>query len=282
MNSPRVAAVIVLYRPDGEVLENIDCCRGQVEQLLVIDNTEGPDPALANRLREREGVEYFPLGENLGVARALNIGAEKALERGFRLLLTLDQDSRAEKGMVAALLSCYAADAAETIGIVAPVLITGQGRTSSPESRCETAGIVMTSGNLLNLEAYCAVGGFRDELFIDFVDIEYCLRLKCKGYRIVRATGALLHHQVGTRLMVGPVQLSSHSPIRKYYKTRNRLAVACRYGKYFPAWCLRDMLRSILELGRLICFEPEKGAKLRMMWRGFRDFRRGKFGPYEG
>lgn len=279
---PMVAGVIVLYNPDGTVLENIDCFRPQVERVLVLDNTETPNLELENQLKEREGVEYIHFGKNIGVARALNFGAQKALSQGFQLLVTLDQDSRAEKGMVAALLSCYAAASPGVIGIVAPVLINGTGRLPRSGLPCEPVETAMTSGSLLSLDAYRTVGGFWDELFIDFVDIEYCLRLRSKGYQIVRAKDALLHHKVGIQFQVGPVRLTSHPPIRKYYKTRNRLAVVCRYRTFFPGWCVKDLLRSLLEIGRLLCFEREKAAKLRMMWRGFQDFRRGKFGPYEG
>ena len=140
----------------------------------------------------------------------------------------------------------------------------------------------MTSGSLLRLAAYEKAGPFRDEFFIDFVDIEYCLRLHASGYRVIQAEQACLEHHVGTRIGPGGwLSVTTHSPLRKYYKTRNRLRVWQEYGRLFPGYVWRDRSRFLLEFIRLLLFEPEKKAKLGMMWRGIHDYRRGRFGKYD-
>jgi rhamnosyltransferase len=143
----------------------------------------------------------------------------------------------------------------------------------------------MTSGSLLDLRAYVKVGPFLDGLFIDFVDIEYCLRLRAAGFRIMRGGGAVLEHRVGEIITI-PLgargfHLTSHSPLRKYYKTRNRFYVADRYRDIFPFFRFRDMARFLLELVRLLIFEDEKVEKLRMMGKGYRDYRKGRLGKYD-
>jgi rhamnosyltransferase len=140
----------------------------------------------------------------------------------------------------------------------------------------------MTSGCLLDLVAWQVVGPFRDDFFIDFVDNEYCLRLRREGYRVLRANRANLEHAVGDISRYGPLIATNHSPLRRYYKTRNRLWVFREYLPDFPGHCLFDLVRLAKEIGSILLFEVEKWAKLRMMWRGFRDFRRERFGRYEG
>jgi GT2 family glycosyltransferase len=43
----------------------------------------------------------------------------------------------------------------------------------------------MSSGNLLNLAAFKQVGAYNESFFIDYVDHEYCLRLKKKRFSIL-------------------------------------------------------------------------------------------------
>jgi rhamnosyltransferase len=75
--------------------------------------------------------------------------------------------------------------------------------------------------------------------------------------------------------------LTSHTPLRKYYKTRNRFFVADRYKKVFPAFCRADRVRFCLELLRLLFFEKNKKEKLYMLRKGYVDYRRGRLGRFD-
>ena len=43
-------------------------------------------------------------------------------------------------------------------------------------------------------DAFDAVGGFDEQLAVDFNDVDYCLRLRRAGYRIVFTPFATLYH----------------------------------------------------------------------------------------
>lgn len=272
-----IAAVVVLYNPDARVLENVDSYRAQAAVLFAVDNSDAADKSVIAGLKVRDNVVYIPNYGNVGIARALNRAAEYALDQGFEFLLTLDQDSRALPGMVPALVNCHG----QGIGLVAPLLLTHPGIARPEGCTCRPVRTAMTSGSLLNLEAYRHVGPFRDDFFIDFVDIEYCLRLQRHGYRVLQTDRAHLEHHVGRRLGAGRFGVTTHPSLRKYYKTRNRMQVWQEYGRDFPGYVRMDSIRFVLELARLLLFEPEKKVKLRMMWRGWRDYRERRFGKYE-
>lgn len=279
---PAIAAVVVLYHPGPEVIGNIRTWAGQVEVVYAVDNTEkqgkGGDWGLGTRGLRLDNVTYLPQGGNVGIARALNIGAARAFAAGYDLLLTMDQDSRAEPDMVAKLLECRIAVDKGPIGIVAPFHMTRAVRRPPPREACTDVMTPMTSGCLLDLAVWQTVGQFRDDFFIDFVDNEYCLRLRREGYRVVRANRAILEHAVGDITRYGPIIATNHSSLRRYYKTRNRFVVFHEYFSSFPGHCLFDRVRLTKEIGSIILFEDEKWAKLRMMWRGWRDYRRGRMG----
>lgn len=276
-----IAGVVVLYLPGSDLPDYICSYLPQVDRLYVVDNSEAPDPLLAEELRALPRVVLLQNLDNLGVARALNIGAEAALADGYGLLLTMDQDSRATPGMVVELLVCFHGQSLGQVGMVAPFHLTRAGH-AQPTEVCRPVMTPMTSGCLLNLQAYRAVGPFRDNFFIDFVDNEYCLRLRAAGFEVLQAARAVLHHSVGDIRKFGPFIATNHSPLRRYYKTRNRFLVNRLYRHDFPGHCLFDRVRLVKEIGSIILFEKEKLAKLRMMWRGYQDYRRGKFGKYEG
>ncbi len=281
----RIAGVVVLYRPDEEVTATISTYIEQVDMLIAIDNSEYDTTPTTAGLRQLDTVTFVANGRNLGVAGALNMGARMALECGCEYLLTMDQDSRATPGMVLTMLRVFSSSEQGAIGIVAPFLVTRPGEKPDGTIDCLEMQSVMTSGNLLNLRAYEAAGPFMEELFVDFVDIEYCLRLRSSGFRVVRANRALLEHRVGTllrfRVFFHDLYLTSHSPLRKYYKTRNRFFVGDRYRQDVPSFRRKDRLRFVLELVRLLFFESGKREKLAMMRKGYADYRRGRMGKYD-
>lgn len=277
----KIAAVVVLYHPTSDVLANIRSWFGQVESIYAVDNSEGDTPAAVSAIAELDKVTLVSNRGNEGIARALNIGAQRALAEGFDFLLTMDQDSSAAPDMVARMLACLAGRGVAQVGIVSPFHVTKSGHLPGRDV-CQDVMTPMTSGCLLNLAVYRAVGPFRDDFFIDFVDNEYCLRLRKHGFGVYRANRARLEHSVGDTHKYGPFIATNHSPLRRYYKTRNRFLVFREYRKDFPGHCLFDLVRLAKEIASIILFEREKLAKLRMMWRGWRDFRQGKFGKYSG
>lgn len=280
MSGQRLAAVVVLYHPGPEVLANIASWAGQVESVFAVDNTEGDISEVVSAVAGMDKVILIRNRGNEGIARALNIGAARALERGFDFLLTMDQDSAAAADMLERMLACLEGRNISGVGIISPVHLTKASRTPPAALECREVMTPMTSGCLLNLAVYRQAGPFRDELFIDFVDNEYCLRLRRAGFSVLRAGNALLRHSVGDTRTYGPFVATNHSPLRRYYKTRNRFWVFCEYVSCFPAHCFFDLVRLAKEITSIIIFEDEKRDKLRMMWRGWRDFRRGRFGKF--
>jgi len=56
---------------------------------------------------------------------------------------------------------------------------------------------LLSSGSLVPLDVIDKVGGMEEELFIDQVDTEWCLRARSMGYRVFGAFGAILEHRLG-------------------------------------------------------------------------------------
>lgn len=277
-----IAAVIVLYHPNDDVLRNIEVIATQVERVWAIDNTEKPDSGFAGRIAA-PNVEYVALGRNAGIAAALNVGVQRCADAGYESVVTLDQDSTPEGDMVERLVECVKACGTDRVGVIGPVHDIENAPPAERFPGCRPQLMVITSGCLLSVAAWREIGGFDEDLFIDQVDHDFCLRLGLAERFVGVCGSAALAHRMGDmveRRLLGPVYVSNHSPVRRYYITRNRLEMIRRYGKRFPEFAAAEQSAQRHELLKMVLFESERVRKLRMAWRGWRDARKGRLGPY--
>jgi rhamnosyltransferase len=281
----KTIAVIVTFNPSEELIANVVAIRGQVDQLVIVDNCSAP----AGREIVRRAVECTDStcvfnSENLGIARALNQGAQFAEQENARWLATFDQDSRPSSSMLRkmheAISQCV--DSRE-VGVAAPFYInpiTGlpllrARRRSSASQRLVQVRSVMTSGNLVRLSAWRAVGGFDESFFIDYVDHDFCLRVRRKGFVIIQLLDAPLQHQLGglssRNLGFISITASHHNSVRRYYVTRNRMLTWRRHMTFDPAWVVHDVFRFFSELIKILLVENDVLNKLRAILRGLVD-----------
>jgi rhamnosyltransferase len=281
----RIAGVVVLYNPREDVLGSIGSYISQIEVLFAVDNSEHPDPAVTDRIRNAGNVVYLWNGGNAGIAAALNIGASLALERGFDFLLMMDQDSIASANLVSAFSEFLSRHSARNIGILSPChQYENYEKPAEPPGPKEVF-LAITSGTLLNLIAYRAAGRFMDELIIDYVDFEYCMRLRTHGYKVIQLGNAFLRQRLGNllprRFVYRRVAVMRYPPVRVYYRFRNRLVLSAKYMKKFPLWSILELRLTVNELVKIICFEKEKLEMCRMAFRGIADFLLHRLGKYE-
>ncbi len=287
-----ICAVIVTYFPKAGYAENLAALAPQVGKILIVDNgssaeTLEPVKAAARRV----GATVVPLGSNLGIAAALNVGLKVAREEGFRWLATLDQDSQPTPGMVEEMARVFESyPTPERLAILAPSYVDRALGFTVRQHASEAEGegwrvlpTTMTSGNLVNVEIATAVGGFDASLFIDYVDHEFCLRLRRHGYHVVESTRAKLLHSLGRmerrRFIFTRVHVTNHPVARRYYMSRNRLLVWRQFWRHEPAWVLIDMRHFVSESMYVVLYEKQVGAKVSMILRGLRDGIRNVRGP---
>jgi len=74
------AAVVVLYHPELSLLARLlESVLSQVDALIVVDNTPNPSAQFTELFAKyRDQVTYIPLGDNMGIATAQNVGIRKS------------------------------------------------------------------------------------------------------------------------------------------------------------------------------------------------------------
>ena len=279
----KLAGVVVLYNPDSNVIDNLGSYIFGFEKLFVIDNSDCQCVELINELLLRFGsqIEYFYMGGNLGIATALNKGMMLAKEFQAGWVLTMDQDSMFQESSIKVLLESLnripLADQ-DRLGILSCKHFIEGYPFEEDFSDFKEVDFVMTSGNLVNIDAYNKIGLFRDDFFIDEVDVEFCRRLINDGYKIVVVNNAILLHYLGdTRkhnFFWRDFMCSHHSYNRRYYITRNRLYMVGLY----PDLRFEYYLRNVVSLLKIILFENDKRRKLRAFFEGIFDSYKGLYG----
>lgn len=278
--SMKMAGVVTLYNPDTDIINNIMSYLDDIDRLYVIDNSDNSNEEGLPRSKK---IIYIPNYENLGVATTLNMASKRAIEEGYKWLLTMDQDSKFKKGDVKKMLLYLSENDCNDVGLITPWHVINTG-VVKPKEKIDHPFEVMTSGNIINLDAYQKVGGFKDWYFIDDIDIEYCMNLNVHGYHIDRLNYVELVHDLGDievkRFLGKNFVCSNHNYIRRYYMVRNTFYLNQEYHEKFPEYCsfLKRGLRG--QLQNIVLFEKHKLKKVRNMIRGYRDYKRGVKGKY--
>lgn len=292
--------VVVLYHPDGEIGARMTAALTQVDVLLVVDNTPtaaGPDEAVRSATVPvlPDGAVLIHAGRNIGLGTAYNLAAREALSRGARHLVLLDQDTLVHPNflaVVAAGASAWHAMTGRWPAVVgtdfanprdpSPGPPDGASEDGMPSSAVpvDPAEMVVSSGSVNRLRDWATTGGFDDDLFVDYVDIDYCARVRAAGGDVVRVGIVAMTHAMGNTTVhrVAGVRraTSSYPPFRHYYLARNYVLSSRGKG---ARYALRHGSRRVRFTTLALLFEPGRGATARATAAGLWDGLRHRVGP---
>ena len=284
----KVAAIIISYNPDNNLLDSINLLINQVEKIIIVDNgSESQKKKNINLIKDIDNkkIEVIFNEENLGIATALNIGVKEALNQGYNWILTMDQDSKASSNMVEKMFEVYSTiDESERKDILSifPNFVDERIQSIEENSNMNSYEYVdadITSGNLLRAEVFDKVGFFDDSLFIDLVDTDFCMRLNEENIKMIKVRDAILYHSLGesqtVKSIFGKFNTSNHSALRRYYMTRNRFYTWEKYKDLNSFTLNRDKKLFKKEFIKIILGEKDKINKIKMVFKGYKDYKKG-------
>lgn len=267
---PEVAVVI----PSWNSIELLPRCLGSLREqgieleTIVVDNGSGDGTAA---FLEREGVAHLALPENVGFARAVNLGVARV---GAKFVLALNADTVLEPGAMRALLE--ALEAEPSLGGVQPRILQleqGDGPLDAEGARLYSAGQALTRDGrafelgageeqsprylqprevfgvcgaacLLRRELFDQLGGYDERYFSFYEDVDLNLRARIAGWRFAYVPEAVVWHLGNASWMAEAPQPSAWNA---RLVARNRLATQ---AKFMP---LRALPRALaVEAGALV------------------------------
>lgn len=282
----KIAGTVVLYNPEESLIENINTYLPFLDKLYVMDNsTKQLD--IINKVKEIEKVKYISLDGNKGIAKALNVATECAIDDGYDFLLSMDQDSKFPTDDFKIVKSYLEGNDMSKVGIVA---VNYKGNEMHYSENIEKDIVVdvndiITSGSFLNLKNYRQIDGYNENLFIDYVDNDICYQFKVKNFDIRLFPNIMLDHKLGNILHVKFLwydkDIVVHSPLRYYYMYRNyHYLLKHRDKVYLKYLTTKKTDYSAKYIFRRFLFEKPHFKVLKMIKKGIKDGKKGILGSY--
>jgi rhamnosyltransferase len=291
----RFGLIFVLYDPTEEFLLNLARARALCENLVAVDNSPDADARLHTYLCE-QGIHLLINHNKGGLAGAYNRGAEVLLAQQCDVIFLMDQDSDIEPLFFMKMMDACANLGTDTF-LMGPkiyeinlkkcmaVFQPGKYLPKRLYIDDQTEGLfpslcIISSGSAISAAAYRKLGAFREDYFIEYIDIEYSLRAVSQNVPVYMNAAVTMRQTTGQIERHGKGFTTNHLAWRRYYGARN--AVHCLYT-HRATWGLH-WISAVLAVHQAICvlrYEPEKLRKITAILCGYVDGLFGLLGTFE-
>lgn len=286
----KVGVVIVWYNPTQEQVNNTFRL-SNVEKLkvCVVDNSK--NKYSDTRFNSNSAtISYIHNGNKGGIAGAFNRGIDSFIvDESISLYFTMDQDSDFQPSYYQEMSAFMIKNNAD---IACPNFYDRNSKTYGTFVNLTpyfykivnggTSVFCISSGMGISAEAWQHVGPFDENLIIDHVDTDFCLKAYEKHIEIKVNYEQCLNHAIGEREKYYFLGIcfkpNHHSYIRKYYIVRNGTYLAFKYFKVTKGYFNLNVLRVIHEVACVVLYEKDKIKKLKFMALGLFDGLRGNLG----
>ncbi|WP_312592617.1 hypothetical protein [Stutzerimonas nitrititolerans] len=286
----RFAAIIIAYYPESSKF--LKLIRSLSEQgcgnIVVYMNSELEDSLKL----ECKFCKFIGTGENLGLGRAINLSFEYLYDSfGDNLVVfTFDQDTEIANDFLENMQVSYHAIKNSEYQFSAVVPRVFDFRSDGYEYKLPQVSpnkhgfvflkMALQSGMLIDYQTW-ACNKFNEELFIEYVDTEWCFRLRSYGKHIYQSSGSFIFHELSDDLpknFLG-MKLLKYSPLRRYYFYRNSFFML-RSKHVTTYYKFRILTAFVNRFFSIFIFEGPKIESIRMSIKGGLDGIRSKFGRF--
>lgn len=279
-----ICSIIVFYKHDLNVFKkNLNTHLKNFKLVIVVNNS----PEINLNFLKSIKVIIINNKINIGLAAALNKGIKYAEKRKYKLVALFDQDSvlkdNFNKNMINEIN--YILDKIKKkIAVFAPTyynLITNEHSKNinintlqlkrnkiDRRKKFSFSEYVITSGSYIPLKNFKKIGYMLENLFIDFIDIEWCLRARKKGFEIISVNNVQLNHNLGDYyIKIFKNKYPIHNPSRMYYYFRNSFYLYF-YKNLSLNWKIIDFSRNIFRIVFYLILVKNRNLYTKYIFRG--------------
>ena len=284
-----VCSITVTYNPEEVVLiDQLESLKDQVDKLIVVDNGSENINEIKQILINYP-VDLIELGTNKGLSYAQNVGINKAKDLDAEHILLLDQDSILNDGFVENIYRVYKESG---VGILGPTFFDPETKDvykgtnyigpfikTMPITNLTDVTYVIASGSFFSIDIFEKVGPMNEDLFIDYIDVDWSLRAKKLGYRVAMTNMSLMSHTIGdSRINIFGRKISVHSPTRRYFLVRNSFYMLRQ--SYIPiGYKIRELSLNLIRALISLYISEKKKETFFMIRKGIKDGLLGLYGP---
>ena len=273
----KIGVCVVIYNPDEKVISNMMSYITLFDDCIVVDNSDNSNNSIISTIKNIKNITYISMGTNSGIAKALNTGLNILCDKSYDYALTMDQDSSFPIEYYTAIYKCIEQYEKE-YSIIG--LNFNYHNLDKNNEVCEVP-YWLTSGNFVNLKDYKLVGGFENDLFIDYVDIEFGYKLFKANKKICYLKNYSLKHKIGNPIEINlgfkKYYSMNHSPIRYYYRYRNSYYLYKKDKLFFKKLFYKEIF---INIPKMFIFERGRTKKLKMIFAGICAAKNNQMGKY--
>jgi GT2 family glycosyltransferase len=238
-SQPRVAVVTINWNGKADTLACLESLRADTyanKEVVVIDNGSSDDSVTTIRSHFPE-VTIFEAGKNLGFTGGNNLGLRHAGDTGAKYVYWLNNDTTSEPDAISRLVE--AAEAEPNVAMWTPLIhyfdnpaqpwfagslidlrrgIAVHDNSNPPQPGAPSRDVPWVSGCAMfgRTDVLRELGGFDDRYFLNWEDVDLCLRIREAGYGLRLVPAARIYHKVGKTF-------ATLSNVGLYYHVRNNL-----------------------------------------------------------
>lgn len=225
-STERTAAIYTSFYPSSGFRERIRDVVNACSITIVVDNTPG---GFAFSPEDIAGIILLQDGKNKGLGAAINIGINEALRHDCNIAVLFDQDSSPTPDFIEKLFDGLSISGSRAI--IGPKLVDDKNLSNSsdlaPSKSCAVGRkvtCIATSGMCFRLDALQSNDRFTEVFFLDFVDFDWCWRMREKGWQIYQLSSLQMPHRLGLeqRKFLG-ITYHIPAPFRHYFQFRDTL-----------------------------------------------------------
>ncbi|MED7788015.1 glycosyltransferase family 2 protein [Francisella sp. 19X1-34] len=237
----KILSIVISYNPNIKGLNNLlesllNINTTKIEhEILVVDNNSLNIVDIKN-ICLKKNIRLNKLKHNMGIAYAQNIGIKCAIKEKYNYILLSDQDSLFPQNYFSKMIKYFNND----VAAIGPAFINiNSGEKSGyiksirmksfkqPKNEIHQVRHIIASGKIINVSSISKVGLMDEELFIDYVDLEWCWRAEKNDLKVLFNANISIKHFLGdgsAKILKKEYQVRSH--IRYYYLIRNGIYLA--------------------------------------------------------
>lgn len=292
----KIVSITVTYNPDMKtLLSHLNSIEEQVSKIILVDNNSNNIDQIVDVIEHKVSVEIIRQSKNVGLATAQNIGIRAAIESGAEYFILFDQDSVVSSNFVSGLETTYIEliKNGVKVGAVGPSFYDPTDGTIYPPTNyvgpfirqttltsATAVSFLIASGCFVSKSAFMNVGEMKDDLFIDYIDVEWSFRAKKFGYSVFMTNRSSMSHTIGdARKKIFGRTISVHSPLRRYYLIRNSFFMIRQ--SYIPlGYKVRELVFNGLRFLLSVLFSEKKIETIKYSFYGFFHGIFNRLGPF--
>lgn len=193
----KILPIVVVYKEKLEEGNTYKSLLSRLDQSVFVLYDNSPKP-LYHSDDLKDGVIYIHDPMNSGLSKAYNLASQIAAKLHYDWLLLLDQDTNFDFSFYDCLNDALSQN--DNVSVFVPVIKYKEGQPFSPFRYRWNRGtgtnvspgkyrlgklLPVNSGACVKLSAFNDVGGYNENLRLDFSDVDFFMRLSRKNYEFI-------------------------------------------------------------------------------------------------